>query len=66
MDFFTCEDNLEDALYMAKDLLGCYLYTLEEENKDILKASMPIKILSNQFVKLIEVYIPLIRDEEEM
>ena len=33
LDIFTCGDNLEDALYMAKDLLGGYLYTLEEENK---------------------------------
>ena len=32
LDVFTCGDNLEDALYMAKDLLGGYLYTLEEEN----------------------------------
>ena len=29
LDIFTCGDNLEDALYMAKDLLGGYLYTLD-------------------------------------
>mgnify|MGYP000843967003 FL=1 len=67
LDVFTCGDNLEDALYMAKDLLGGYLYTLEEENEEIPKASMPteVKISSNQFVQLIEVYMPPIRDEEE-
>ncbi len=67
LDIFTCGNSLEDALYMAKDLLGGYLYTLEEENEEIPKASMPteVKISSNQFVQLIEVYMPPIRDEEE-
>ena len=67
LDIFTCGDNLEDALYMAKDLLGGYLYTLEEENQEIPKASLPteIKVSSTQFTQLIEVYMPPIRDEEE-
>ncbi len=67
LDIFTCGDNLEDALYMAKDLLGGYLYTLEEENEEIPKASLPteIKVSSTQFTQLIEVYMPPIRDEEE-
>ena len=52
---------------MAKDLLGGYLYTLEEEQKEIPNASLPttIKTSSNQFTQLIEVYMPPIRDEEE-
>ena len=41
LDIFTCGDNLEDALYMAKNLLGGHLYTLEEENQEIPKASLP-------------------------
>lgn len=67
LDIFTCGDDLEDALYMAKDCLGGYLYTLEEMNMDIPKSSLPnkIKVNEDQFVQLIEVYMPLIRDEEE-
>ncbi len=67
LEVFTYGDDLESALYMAKDLLGGYLYTLEDEGENIPKASMPneINTSSSQFVQLIEVYMPPIRDEEE-
>jgi len=67
LDIFTFGDNLEDALYMAKDCLGGYIFTLEDMDLPLPIASMPndIKTNSNQFVQLVEVYMPPIRDEEE-
>jgi predicted RNase H-like HicB family nuclease len=67
LDIFTYGDSLEDALYMAKDCLGGYLVTLEDLNISIPNPSMPYDIttLNHQFVQLIEVYMPPIRDEEQ-
>lgn len=64
---FTCADDLEEALHMSKEALGGYLYSLEERNINIPKPSMPkkIKVKRNQFVQLVEVYMPPIRDEQE-
>lgn len=63
----TCGDDLSDALFMAKDVLGLYLYSLEEDGTELPEPSLPnrIKIKDNQFVQLIEVYMPPIRDEQE-
>lgn len=63
----TCGDDLSDALFMAKDVLGLYLYSLEEDGIELPEPSLPnrIKIKDNQFVQLIEVYMPPIRDEQE-
>lgn len=62
-----CGDDLSDALFMAKDVLGLYLYSLEEDGIELPEPSLPnrIKIKDNQFVQLIEVYMPPIRDEQE-
>lgn len=64
---FTCGDSLEESLYMAKDCLGLYLYSLEERNQNIPCPSSPnkIKTQGDSFVQLIEVYMPPVRDEEE-
>ena len=63
----TCGDDLSDALFMAKDALGLYLYSLEEDSMELPEPSLPnrIKIRDNEFVQLIEVYMPPIRDEQE-
>ena len=63
----TCGDDLSDSLFMAKDVLGLYLYTLEEDGTELPEPSLPnrIKVKDNQFVQLIEVYMPPIRDEQE-
>ncbi len=39
LEIFTYGDDLEEALYMAKDLLGEYIYTytLEEEGEEKIK-----------------------------
>ena len=67
-DALTFGENLEDALYMAKDMLGIYLYSLEEDGVNIPEPTFPneIKVKSkDEFVQLIEVYMPPIRDEQE-
>ncbi len=63
----TCGDDLSDSLFMAKDVLGLYLYTLEDDGTELPEPSLPnrIKVKDNQFVQLIEVYMPPIRDEQE-
>ncbi len=67
LDIFTYGVNLEDALYMAKDLLGGYIYTLEDLNLDIPEPTLPNELITknNEFTQLIEVFMPPIRDEEE-
>ncbi len=61
----SCGDTDDDALYMAKDALELHLYGLEKEGEPIPEPS-PISSLNlekNQFVALIEVWMPPIRDE---
>ncbi len=62
---FTCGDTEEEALQMAKDALELHLYGFEEEGRQIPNPSkfVSLKIDKNQFVSLIEVWMPPIRDE---
>ena len=61
----TQGENLEDALYMAKDCLVGYISYMEEEEQKIPKATIPYtkKLDENSFVQLIEAYLPPYRDE---
>ena len=61
----TQGENLEDALYMAKDCLAGYISYMEEEEQKIPKATIPYtkKLDENSFVQLIEAYLPPYRDE---
>lgn len=58
-------DTLEKALYMAKDALELFLYSMEEDGEVIPAPSKPESITLPQgaFVNLVEVYMPPIRDE---
>lgn len=58
-------DDLQESLYMAKDALELFIYSLEEDNNIIPMPTTPekIKVPKNAFVNLIEVYMPPIRDE---
>lgn len=58
-------NTLEEALFMAKDALELFLYTMEEDGDVIPFPSKPEKIKPPQaaFENLIEVYMPPIRDE---
>lgn len=63
----TQGEDLEDALYMAKDCLGVYLSCLEEENEKIPNPTIPFTDISElnkgDFIQLIEVYMVPYRDE---
>ncbi|MBC2856952.1 type II toxin-antitoxin system HicB family antitoxin [Cetobacterium sp. 2A] len=54
--------NLEEALFLAEDCLGLYLYSLKIKGLTIPKESNPqnIKIESTDFIQLLEVSIPSI------
>ena len=64
---FTYGNSLEEALFMAKEALGVYLYSLEDREIRIPAPSKPNKIKANssQFVQLIEAYMPPVRNEQE-
>ena len=64
---FTYGDSLEEALFMAKEALSVYIYSLEDRGLKIPKPRKPneIKTKSNQFVQLIEAYMPPVRSEQE-
>ena len=49
-------DSLSEALEMAQDALGIYLYTLRQDNKEFPKATDPgeIKTKGKDFVTLID------------
>ncbi len=57
----SCGDNLEDALYMAKDCLEGYLLCLELDNEPIPE---PQTITSDDPVYIISAYMPPIRESE--
>ncbi len=61
----TQGENLEDALYMAKDCLAGFLSWMEQSHKKIPNPTIPYskKLEEGDFVQLIEVYMPPYRDE---
>lgn len=62
----TQGENLEDALYMAKDCLGVYLSYTEEYTEEIIpEPTIPYteKLENGDFVQLIEVYMPPYRSD---
>jgi len=61
----TCGDTEEEALRMAKDALELHLYGLEEDGEKIPNPSKisQLGIDKNQFIALIDVWMPPIRDE---
>lgn len=63
LDVATNGVDDEDALLSARELLGCVMYGLEEDNEDI-PAPSPLSSISlkeNERVVLIDVYMPSIR-----
>ncbi|MCL2141127.1 MAG: type II toxin-antitoxin system HicB family antitoxin [Dehalococcoidia bacterium] len=53
----TCGDNLQDAIYMAKDLLCMCLYQMERDGNTVPTATSPqdIKIADGEFISAIDV-----------
>jgi predicted RNase H-like HicB family nuclease len=58
-------DTVEEALHMAKEALELHLYGMEEDCDVIPKSVQPenIDLPAKSFVSLVEVWMPLIRDE---
>jgi predicted RNase H-like HicB family nuclease len=60
-------DNTGEALNMAKEALELFLYGMEEDNEVIPEPTPPenIAVPFKSFVSLIEVWMPVVRDEME-
>ncbi|MCR4437311.1 MAG: type II toxin-antitoxin system HicB family antitoxin [Eubacteriales bacterium] len=63
----TCGDTEDEAIRMAKDALGLHLYGMERDGDPLPVPSSlnEIKTESNQAVILIDVWMPVVRDEIE-
>lgn len=63
LDCATSGNNDDDAFLMARELLGCVLYGLEEDNEEIPTPTPLSQITTkeNERVLLIDVYMPSIR-----
>lgn len=63
LDVATSGTDDNDALLSARELLGCTLYGLEEDNQDIPTPShlSDIVVLENERAVLVDVYMPSIR-----
>lgn len=60
---FTDGENLQEALYNAKDVLGLILYNREQNNIDIPEPTKDfIKTNYNESISYIEIYMPMYRD----
>ena len=59
----TSGENDDDALMSARELLGCVLYGLEEDNEEIPSPTplTSVKTEENERAVLIDVYMPSIR-----
>jgi len=59
--------NMDEAVYMAKDVLVGFLYGMEEDGEEIPDASNPssIELPEGAFISIIEVRTDYIRDEIE-
>lgn len=63
LDCATSGENDEDALLMARELLGCVLFGLEEDKEEIPAPSSlsSVKTQPNERVTLVDVYMPSVR-----
>jgi len=63
LDCATSGNDDDDAFLSARELLGCVLYGLEEDEEDIPNPSplSQVEVNENERVVLIDVYMPSIR-----
>lgn len=63
LDVATSGVNDDDALLSARELLGCVMFGLEEDNEEIPSPTRlsDINVEQNERVVLIDVYMPSIR-----
>jgi len=64
---FSCADNDEEAIRMAKDAMGLHLFEIEKDEDEIPEPTPLNKIIleQNQRVVLVEVYMAVIREAVE-
>ena len=62
----TCANSYAEAVYMAHDCLGCWLYTSERDHEFIPEPSDPLTLKSSleaaQLVVPVEVFMPTFRN----
>lgn len=60
-------ETMEEALHMAKEALELHLYGMEEDGDQIPAPTRPeeLTVPEKTFVSLVEVWMPIIRDEME-
>ncbi|MDW2796488.1 type II toxin-antitoxin system HicB family antitoxin [Clostridium boliviensis] len=63
LDCATSGNNDDDAFLSARELLGCVLYGLEEDDEDISDPTplSQVEVQENERAVLIDVYMPSIR-----
>jgi len=61
---YSCGKNDEEALYMAKDALGLYIVSAEEDGEELKEPSKlnAIKLNKSERAVLVEVNMPLFRE----
>lgn len=61
----TCGDNIEEAIKNAKECMGLHLFGMERDGDLIPEPTSGIEIETedNQFITLIKVYMPPIRED---
>lgn len=62
----TCGDNIEEAIKNAKECMGLHLFGMERDGDLIPEPTLnpkEIKLEKNQYLVLIEVYMPPIRED---
>ncbi|WP_026486675.1 type II toxin-antitoxin system HicB family antitoxin [Caldanaerobius polysaccharolyticus] len=61
----SCADTTEEAMHNAKEVLGLFLWGMERDNEPIPEPTPinKLKLETNQIPVLIEVWMPLVRNE---
>ena len=61
----TCGDNIDEAVKNAKECMGLHLFGMERDNEIIPEPTVATEIETQgkQFVMLIEVYMPPVRED---
>jgi len=61
---YSCGKDDEEALYMAKDALGLYIVSAEEDGEELKEPSKlnAVKLSKNERAVLVEVNMPLFRE----
>ena len=60
----SCAKTDEEALFMARDVLGTFLVACEDMDKPIPRPSRALHAGENQVVHLVDVWLPFFRDRE--